>query len=80
MKIENVKRCWSGAVNGRDEVVFSATKEETTELRNALAVVDKWKKKALKEVAGAKDANWTMVDYAVKNYKVIVGVEAGACG
>jgi hypothetical protein len=80
MKVDNVKQCWNGAVNGRDEVTFTATKAETDELRNALAIVDKWQKQALKQVPSAKGADWTMVTYAVKTDKVIVGIETGACG
>lgn len=80
MKVDNVKQCWSGAVSGRDEVTFTATKAETDELRNALAIVDKWQKQALKKVPSVKGADWTMVTYAVKTDKVIVGIESGACG
>lgn len=80
MKIDNVKECWSGAVSGRDEVTFTATKAETDELRSALAIVDKWRKQALKQIPSAKGADWTMLTYAVKTNKVIVGVESGACG
>jgi hypothetical protein len=80
MKVEKVKNVWDGAVNGLDEITFTATKEETDELRNALAIVNKWQKQALKEVPGAKGADWTMVKYAVKTDRVIVGVESGACG
>jgi hypothetical protein len=80
MKVDSVKQCWSGAVNGRDEVTFTATKAETDELRSALAIVDKWQKQALKKVPSAKGADWTMVTYSVKTDKVIVGIESGACG
>lgn len=80
MKVDNVKQCWNGPVNGLDEVTFTATKAETDKLRNALAIVDKWQKRALKEVASSKGADWTMVTYVVKTDKVIVGIESGACG
>lgn len=78
MNLKSFKTIFSGPVNGRTEVIFEATKAETDELRAALAVVDKWKKQALK--VAPKDSDWTMVDYAVKTDTVIVGVENGACG
>jgi hypothetical protein len=80
MKVDNVKQCWNGAISGRDEVTFTATKAETDELRSALAIVDKWQKQALKKVPLVEGSDWTMVTYAVKTDKVIVGIESGACG
>lgn len=81
MKVESTKRKYDGAVRGEQEVVISATKEQTDELRAALAVVGKFRMLAAQ--AGKhkeKDADWTMYRYTVKNDKVIVTIEAGACG
>jgi len=81
MKAEEVIKEYDGAVRGRRKVVVSATKQETDELRAALAVVDKFKRVALQAAkVKEKDADWTMLEYAVKTDRVIVTIEDGACG
>jgi protein tyrosine phosphatase len=81
MKAEEVIKGYDGAVRGERSVVISATKQETDELRAALAVVERFKKVALQAAkVKEKDADWTMLTYAVKTDKVIVKIEDGACG
>lgn len=79
LKTETVTCLYDGAVRGLHEVSFSSSKEEIDELNKALAVIDKWRKQALKEVPSASGADWIMIRYFVAD-KVIVEVEAGACG
>lgn len=81
MKIENTTTVFNGPVNGEYQVVFSATKDETDELRKALAIVHKWEKEASLAVKqNPKADDFTMYGFAVKTDKVIVTIEAGACG
>lgn len=70
-----------GAVCGHTNIRIPGSAEEMTELRAALAVVDKYRKKALK-VAGysEKYADWVMVSYAVKSDCVVIKAQQGACG
>lgn len=70
-----------GPLRTGHELTIQATPTQTNELRQALAVVDRWKKRALAAVGHKeKDADWTMVGYAVKTDRVIITVESGACG
>lgn len=70
-----------GAIWGRSEVLVEATPDETTELRRALKIVDRFKKRAMRAAkTNEKQADWTMVGYAVKTDAVIVTIEQGACG
>lgn len=79
--IFSIKTLDNGPVNGSKEVIISCTKDEADELRKALAIVDKYKKVAYKALKHKeKNADWTMEKYKVKNDRVIVIVESGACG
>ena len=76
-----VKKIYNGPVNGEWEVTIDLTKEQSEELRKALAVVQRYEKQALKSAeVSKKDADWTMFSYAVKNNKVVVNIQDGACG
>jgi hypothetical protein len=56
-------------------------KEEEDALRAALAVVQRYEKLALQTIGTSpKNADWTMVQMAVKNDKVVVTVQQGMCG
>jgi len=67
---------------GYEKVVrVSVTGDEAAELRRALAVVDRYKKLALKTAkASEKGADWTMIGYAVKTDCVLITVEQGMAG
>lgn len=80
MKIENTKQIWGGPVNCRYEVIFTATKEEVDELKDALEIVNKWKDQALQKVPAANGSDWVMFDYLCHQESVVIGIEAGACG
>ena len=71
-----------GAISGYTTVRIPGTKEQMDELRAALAVVDRYKRKAMKAGNTVKEnwADWTMVGYAVKTDCVEVKVEQGMAG
>lgn len=81
--MDNVKvnTLYDGVPASSKEVVMDLPKEECDLLRNALGIVGKYRKLALQCVGHKdKDADWTMVNFAVKNDKVIITVEYGMCG
>ena len=70
-----------GAVSGHTNLRIDGSAEEMAELRAALAIVDKYKKKALKTAGYSKKyADWVMVDYAVKSDCVMIEARSGSCG
>lgn len=72
-----------GPISVNTTIRIEATPEELAELRQALAVVDKFKLVALRAAhakEGAKGADWTMVGYGVKTDCVIVTVHQGMAG
>lgn len=76
-----VKKIFNGPINGEREVIIELTKEQSGELKQALAVVQRYEKQALKVAkVSKKEADWVMVDYSVKTDKVIVNIQDGACG
>jgi len=85
MKYE-VKPVFRGTVSATSDVTFPlADQSESVELRQALAVVQRYQETAAKAVgvrAHGKDPNcdWVMFEFSVKNDKVVVTVESGACG
>jgi hypothetical protein len=68
------------AIGYEKTVRVNATPEETAELRKALAVVERYKKAAMKAAKAGKDADWTMIGYAVKTDCVLVTIEQGMAG
>lgn len=80
MNIE-VKTIVDQAIYAKKEVSIELPPEECAALRKALSIIGKYRKLAL-QCANHKDkySDWTMVDYAVKNDKVIVTIACGACG
>lgn len=81
MNVVQAQTVFDHAVSGEYKVHIQATKEETDELRKALATVDKYKQAALKAVKHKeKDADFTVYKYAVKTDLVVVIIETGACG
>lgn len=83
MKHRNVRTISSGAIHLKKEVTLVPEQgiEATNALRLALALVDRYKKAAMIALgANDKTADWTMIEYSVKNDCVIVTVEQGACG
>lgn len=76
-----VRKIFNGPVNREQEVTIDISKEDADELRNALRVVQRYEKQVLKAAkVSKKESDWTMISYAVKNNKVIVIVQDGACG
>lgn len=85
MSKPEVRQTYNGAVAARWEVnIPLAAEGEADELRAALAVVQKYQEQAAKaaKVRVGKDGNcdWAMYGFVVKNDKVLVEVQAGACG
>ena len=75
-----------GPVNGQIEFIFETDINESNELRKALSVVQSYEKAVIKEYIKkygynpAKVSDWYMLDYCIKNDKIIVQVSDGACG
>ena len=82
LECKDVRVVRRGAIQLDHEVTVLPKKEgDMEELRLALAVVDRYKKAALQAIrTREKDADYTMVEYAVKNDCVIVKVRQGAAG
>ena len=81
MRVMEVRRVFDGAVHGRQDVVMEINLAQATELRRALAVVDLYRMAARKAAAHDEgDADFTSYTYAVKNDRVVVGIECGAIG
>ncbi len=77
---------WSSAVAGSHNVTIDIIKEEANELRQALAVIQKYEKEALRSYKNKlkynpkKSSDWCEISYCVKNDKVIVTIEDGMAG
>lgn len=86
MKIESIENGPGSAVWGLTNISIGITREESEELRAALAIVQKYEKAALKAIQSnrkcnpAKDSDWCEISYSVKNDKVIVGIRDGMAG
>ena len=83
MKHRDARTISMGAIHFKQEVTLVPEKgiEDANALRLALALVDHYKKAALSALStNEKEADWTMIGYAVENDCVIVTVEQGACG
>ena len=81
MKINSVKTISVSAVSGRVDVDMEVSREQAQELRNALMVVDSYKKNAFKAIENdPTKSDWHMVEFCVKNDKVIVSVTDGMAG
>jgi len=68
------------AVGYEKTIRLSSSPEEMAELRRALAIVDRYKKAAMTEAKAGKDADWTMIGYAVKTDCVLVTITQGMAG
>lgn len=86
MKIEKIERVQDGVIWGSTDIHIEITKEESDELRAALAVVRKYEKAALQEITlknkynPAKESDWCEISYATKNDRVIVNIRDGMAG
>lgn len=72
-------------VAGQNDVSIALESGEAVKLREALALIEKYKKaafKAIKEETGncPTDSDWHNVEYVVKNDKIIVKVKDGMAG
>ena len=85
MSKPEVRQTYNGVVAAVWEVTIPLNnKDEAQELRAALAVVQKYQEQAAKaakvRVGENGNCDWAMYGFAVKNDKVLVKVDAGACG
>lgn len=83
MQVLKTKQHHNGPVNCHHEVILGITKEEADELRKALKLITKYEKAATSELGFAqviKSSDWHMFGFAVKNDRVVVDVQLGACG
>lgn len=83
MKLQKTREIASSAVYGSNSAIFEATPEEIKELRDALAVVEKWKKAARKALKTKEhNADFTVWKFKPTTYhgKVEVVCEQGANG
>ncbi len=81
----NVTKLYDGAVAAAYNVTIPLSEEDAAALRAALAVVQTYQRKAaqatnVKTDTKGKNCDWAMFGYAVKNDKVIITVDCGACG
>jgi hypothetical protein len=79
IRIREQKTLYCGAVSHKMEVTL-VPDDGTDELRAALAVVDRYREVAFAALKVGAEADWTMVDYTVKDDCVTVTIEQGACG
>lgn len=83
MKTRDVRRISAGAIHLKMEVTLVPEKglADTNALRAALATVNRYKKAAMQALSlTERGADWTMIEYSVKNDCVVATVEQGACG
>lgn len=85
MKFNSLEERSCTAISGTTNVIIDTTVEESQKLREALAVVEKYKKLAFEHFRKEKkfsptDSDWCMVSYAVKNDRVIVSIVDGMAG
>lgn len=85
MSKPEVRQTYNGAVAAVWEVTIPLNnKDEAQKLRAALAVVQQYQEQAAKaakvRVGENGNCDWAMYGFAVKNDKVLVKVQAGACG
>ena len=86
MNIESIQRTKSAVVSSEHCVSVAVTNENAAELRNALEVVDRYKKAAMQALTHKlkfnpeKDSDWCEVRFGVKNDRVLVYVESGMAG
>jgi hypothetical protein len=84
MKIENIKELPGIVSSQTDVILILDSKEEAQKLRDALAVVDRYRKVAFKALKDKhiepERSDWYSVSYCVKNDKVIVSIKDGMAG
>ena len=85
MIFHEVTRITNGNVVGEVSVSFDIDSIEAKELRDALAIVDKYKKAAIKAIKeetkeDPTTSDWLEVHYQVKNNMVFVLIKDGMCG
>jgi hypothetical protein len=85
MKILEIKDAFQGVVSSQTDVSIALEPGEAAKLRDALALIQKYEKaalKALKQEKGysATESDWHNIQYAVKNDRIIVKIKDGMAG
>lgn len=85
MKLESVEHVGGTVVSARTAVTFSVERKSANELRQALAIVQRYEKAAVKAVQqeihnDPRESDWHRFSFAVKNDKVVVTIEDGMAG
>lgn len=85
MKILEIKDVFQGAVSGQTDVSIALEQGEAVKLREALALIQKYEKAALKAMREEKnysptESDWHNIQYAVKNDRIIVKIKDGMAG
>ena len=82
----DISNIYEGAISGENQVAIDISHEEAKELRKALEIVQKYEKMALNafkdkfEYNPAKESDWCVISYSVKNDKVLVLIRDGMAG
>jgi hypothetical protein len=77
---QQTKVVQDSAVYGEYDVTFSISKEESNELKKALAVIDKYEKAALEELKETAGGDLRTFRYFLRSNSVIIKVSEGAIG
>lgn len=85
MKILEIQDVFQGAVSGQMDVSIALEPGEAAKLREALALIQKYEKAALKAIKEEKkyspaESDWHNIQYAVKNDRIIVKIKDGMAG
>ena len=83
MKLLEVAKKFDTAVSSSKMVVFSVTKDEAEEVRNAIRILDKYRKEAVSNIKPNPDLDdWVTTRYSVnkKGDRVFVEVTSGMAG
>jgi hypothetical protein len=85
MKILEIKDVFQGVVSSQTDVSVELEAGEAAKLREALALIQKYEKAALKALKQEKgycvtESDWHNIQYAVKNDRIIVKIKDGMAG
>ena len=81
MKLIKIKDISDNGISCEQQVIFEISDEETKELRNALLIVDWYKKNAFDSLkANEGQSDWSMVKYILQNNILKINIEQGMAG